>query len=299
VRRNRGHEVEDIRTSSARYLTAGELWAREQLMGLLAARFSPAALVRFLVASQRRTNEQRRERPQTARRMRRWIAAGAAAWAALAGAGIEPFRGATRAFAAWWVLTWLMLDWHIGMFETEDGRPRNLGPADACTLVRVWLVPAAAQAPAPWMAALALVTDGLDGHLARASHPTRIGRDLEGLADAAFAAAALRGALRNGWLGRVAATGELARIGLGFGYALVVWLRSAAAPDPRVLHAARVTTPLRAAGLVAAGLGRRRAADALIIGGAACSAAAIVQALSSRAGQPVSSEGSRWPSRST
>jgi len=211
--------------------------------------------------------------------MRWWIAAGAGAWAAPALAGREPFRRRAGAFAAWWGLTWLMLDWHIGMVETEDGVPRNLGAADGCTLARVWLVPAAADTPAPWMCLLAFASDGLDGRLARASEPTRIGRDLEGLADAAFAAAALRGALRQGWLSRAAAGGELARLGAGFGYTLVVWLGSARAPDPRVLHAARFTTPLRAAGLVAAGLGRRRLADGLLLGGAGWSALAIARAL--------------------
>ena len=215
--------------------------------------------------------------------MRRWVAIGAAAWGALALAGRQPFRRRLGSFAAWWSLTWLMLDWHIGMVETEDGRPRNLGPADACTLARVWLVPAAADEPAPWMCVLAFVSDGLDGRFARASEPTRIGRDLEGLADAMFAAAALRGALRQGWLGKRAGHGELVRLAVGFGYAWVVWLRSASAPDPRVLHAARVTTPVRAAGLVAAGLGRRRLADALVLGGAGWSAGAIVLALARRA----------------
>ena len=132
------------------------------------------------------------------------------------------------------------------------------------------------------MCALAFVTDGLDGRLARASEPTRIGRDLEGLADWAFAAAALRGAVRRGWLGRAAGIGELARLGVGLGYALFVWFGSAAAPDPRVLHAARVTTPVRAGGLVAAGLGHRRLADALVAGGAAWSVVAIGRALVSR-----------------
>jgi len=213
--------------------------------------------------------------------MRRWVAAGAGAWAALALTGREPFRRQLGAFAAWWALTWLMLDWHIGMVETDDGRPRNLGPADAWTLARVWLVPAAADSPQPWMCALAFVSDGLDGRLARATEPTRIGRDLEGLADAAFAAAALRGALARGWLGRGAGIGELARLGAGFGYALFIWFGSASAPDPRVLHAARVTTPVRAAGLVAAGMGRRRLADALVVGGALWSAVAIGRALAS------------------
>ena len=172
-----------------------------------------------------------------------------------------------------------MLDWHIGMFETPDGRERNLGPADAMTLTRVWLVPAVADAPAPWMCAVAFATDGLDGALARMGEPTRIGRDLEGLADWGFAAAALRGAVRQGWLGRGAGISELARLGAGLGYALAMWFGSAAAPDPRVLHAARITTPVRAGGLVAAGLGHRRAADALVAGGAAWSAIAIGLAL--------------------
>ena len=259
--------------------TAGELWAREQLELLRDARFAPSAVGRFLVASQRRTNAERRARPRAARRTRCWIGLGAGAWAALALAGREPFRRRAGAFAAWWGLTWLMLDWHIGMVETPDGRPRNLGPADACTLARVWLVPAVADDPAPWMCALAFATDGLDGRLARASEPTRIGRDLEGLADWAFAASALRGAVRSGRLGRAAGAGELLRLGIGLGYALYVWFGSAQVPDPRVLHAARVTTPVRAGGLVAAGLGHRRTADALVAAGAAWSALAIALAL--------------------
>lgn len=210
--------------------------------------------------------------------MRAWIAAGAAAHAALALARQQPFAGGTRAFAVWWALTWLMLDWHIGMLETEDGAPRNLGAADACTLLRVWLVPAAAARPQPWICALALASDGLDGALARRTATTRIGRDLEGLADVAFAAAALRGAVRNDWLGRGAARAELARIALGIGYAGAIWFGRAQAPEARVLHAARAATPLRAAGLVAAGLGRRRAADRLVSGGALCSALATAAA---------------------
>ncbi len=236
-------------------------------------------MARFLLASQRRAGAQRAARPQTARRMRAWIALGAAAWAALAFAQQEPFARRAPAFAAWWALTWLMLDWHIGMLETEDGEPRNLSAADACTLVRVWLVPAAADTPQPWMCALALASDGLDGRLARTrGKPTRLGRDLEGLADVAFAAAALRGARRRGWLGRAAERAELARIAAGLGYTVAVWFGTARPPDARVLRAARATTPLRAAGLVAAGLRRRRLADALVAGGAAGSLAATAAA---------------------
>ena len=180
-----------------------------------------------------------------------------------------------------------MLDWHIGMVETEDGRPRNLGPADACTLARVWLVPAAADAPAPWMCALAFATDGArraaraggraDAHRARPRGARRLGVRGRG---------AVAARVRRGWLGRGGGGGELARLGAGLGYALVVWFGSASAPDPRVLHAARVTTPLRAGGLVAAGLGHRRSADALVVGGAAWSALAIARALRRRARRP-------------
>jgi hypothetical protein len=211
--------------------------------------------------------------------MRAWIAIGAAGWAALALARREPFARRTPAFAAWWALTWLMLDWHIGMLETEDGAPRNLSAADACTLVRVWLVPAAADTPQAWMCALALATDGLDGRLARAhAMPTRLGRDFEGLADIAFAAASLRGARRRGWLSRAAARAELARIAAGLGYTVAVWFGTARPPDARLLRAARATTPVRAAGLVAAGLRRRRVADALVAGGAAAGLAATAAA---------------------
>lgn len=263
-------------------LTEGERWARVQLAELRAAGFAPHAVARFLAESQRRANEQRAARPLTARRTRAWIAVGAGAWAAPALTGREPFRRRGGAFAAWWALIWLMLDWHIGMLETEDGEARNLGPADACTLLRVWLVPAAADEPRPWMCALAFASDALDGRLARATAPTRFGRDLEGVADAAFAVAALRGARRHGWIGAGAARAELARIALGAGYA-VADAFGASAPDLAVLRAARPAAPIRAAALVAAGLGRRRLAERLLIVGAAWSGAATAAAILRRA----------------
>ncbi len=215
--------------------------------------------------------------------MRAWIVLGAAAWGAPALAGREPFRRRARAFAAWWALTWLMLDWHIGMLETEDGDPRNLGPADACTLARVWLVPAAADAPRAWMTALAFASDGLDGHLARATAPTRLGRDLEGLADAAFAIGALRGARRRDWIGRGPARAELARIALGTSYGVLDAFGSRTGPDPAALRAARPAAPIRAAALLAAGLGRRAIADRLLVLGTAWAAVASAPAVRRRA----------------
>jgi len=256
--------------------TAGEAWTREQLAALRAARFAPGAVVCFLAASQRRAGEVRRARPALARQARRWMAAGAAAWLALGAAGAQPWRRRRRSGLAWWGAVALMLDWHLGMVETPDGRPRPLGPADGATLLRVWLVPVAADDPTPAVVALAAASDLLDGRLARAGAPTRIGRDLEGLADTCFAVAALRGLRRRGRLGRGAAGAELVRQTAGFAYALTVYFGTAAAPDPAVRRAARLTTPLRAGGLLAGALGRRRLADALVASGCAVGVGSVL-----------------------
>ena len=265
-----------------RPLTEGERWTREQLEALLAARFGPRAVAHFLAESQRRSNRIRRERPELARQEVAWIGAGAAAWAALALGGAQPFRRGVRAGLAWWAAAALMLDWHLGMLESEDGRPQALGPADALTLLRVWLVPVALDTPSPLVCGTAAASDVLDGIVARATTgPTRAGRDLEGLADICFAVAALRGALRRGTIGHATAASELVRLGAGFGYALWVYFGRAAAPDPAVVRAARVTTPLRAGGLIAAGLGRRRLADGAVLGGSLWSVAAVARAVRS------------------
>ena len=175
----------------------------------------------------------------------------------------------------------VMLDWHLGMLETPEGHPRALGAADAFTLARAWLVPVTLDSPTPVVCALAGATDVLDGHLARAAAPTRLGRDLEGLVDACFAVAALRAGLREGRVSRAALVGELGRLGAGFGYALFVYFGGASPPDPAVTRAARLTTPVRVAGLIAAGMGRRRLAGALIGAGALWSVGALGAALRS------------------
>jgi phosphatidylglycerophosphate synthase len=260
-------------------LTEGEQWSREQLSTLLAQRFSPPSIARFLLASQRRANAVRSERSELARQAWTWTALGAGAWLVLAGAGVQPFRRRWRGGLAWWVATGVMLDWHLGMVETLDGRPRRLGPADAVTLLRAWLVPVALDDPSPTVCGLAAVSDVLDGHLARRAGPTRIGRDLEGLVDACFAAAALRAAMRRELVAPAVVAGELARLAAGLGYVLYVYFGRASGPDPRVTRAGRVTTPVRAAGLVAAGLGRRRLAGALLGAGAGWSVVAVGRAL--------------------
>lgn len=256
-------------------MTEGERWTQERLEDLRRARFTPAAIAHFLLAAQRRADEQRLARPALARQARSWIAVGGLAWVALAAAGRGPFRRRLRAGLAWWGLTGLMLDWHLGMVETEDGHPRPLGAADACTLLRAWLVPIVADRPGPLVCGLALGTDALDGPLARAGRSTRFGRDLEGVVDAAFATAALRGAVRHGWLGRSAAAVEAGRLVAGTLYAAGSYFGAARAPNRHLARAARATTPVRAAGLLAAGLGRRRAANTLVWVGAVASAIAV------------------------
>lgn len=259
--------------------TEGEAWTQAQLEQLLDGRLRPRAVVRFLAASQQRAGDLRRARPDVARRADAWAAAGGVAWVALALAGVDPFRRRLRCGLASWAATVTMLDWHLGMLETPDGRRRNLGPADAATLLRAWLVPAVADRPSTVLCAVGFATDALDGRLARASEPTRLGRDLEGLVDAAFTAAALRGAWRRGLLGGAVVAGEGLRLLGGFGYALGVYFGRAEAPDSRLLRAGRVVAPGRAAGIVLAVAGHRRAGEALVVTGTAAALATTLAAI--------------------
>lgn len=262
--------------------TEGERWAREELALLRSARFAPPAVARFLVRSQRRANVVRADRPATAARMRAWVAAGALAWMVLAAARVSPFGGRVRAGLGWWAATAVMLDWHLGMLESEDGDPRNLGPADALTLLRAWLIPAVALDGAPVILVLGGATDLLDGVVARATVPTRAGRDLEGLVDACFAAAALRGAVRSGQLHPGVAALELARLGVGFVYGVTVYFAAARRPDPAVLRAARLCTPVRLGGLLAAATGRRRTGATTLAAGSLWSIVTVARALLAR-----------------
>ncbi|MGH2946254.1 MAG: hypothetical protein ACRDPC_08355, partial [Solirubrobacteraceae bacterium] len=223
-----------------------------------------------------------------ARRARRWTCAGAVAWLALAAAGADPFRRRLRKGLSWWAATALMLDWHLGMIETADGRPRNLGAADALTLTRAWLVPVALDSPTPFVCALAAATDALDGPLARRAGPTRAGRDLEGLVDACFSAAALRGGLRRGWLPPIVAGAELMRLGTGLVYAVAVYFGRARPPRVDVLRAARAATAVRTAGLALAGTSRRRTGVALLVVGWTASVALVAASFSRTSGAQAS-----------
>lgn len=260
-------------------MTSGEQWAQAELRQLRARHFTPAAVVAFLAASERRADDVRRARPALARRARRWELAGAVAWSSLALGGREPFRRRAASGLAWWGLVAAMLEWHLGMIESEDGEPRNLGAADALTLARAFLVPVIADDLSTPALTAAALSDVLDGMAARATVPTRAGRDLEGLVDAAILAAALRCARRTGRLSPAVIALELGRITGGFGYTVAVYFALAQAPSETILRAGRLTTPLRLAGLIAAGRGWRRSADTLLPTGSLISILLLAYAL--------------------
>lgn len=244
--------------------TAGELWAQDALATLRAGRWRPDAIRVFLSETFARAAASRTERPALAAQARAWSLTGAVAWTVLAALRVEPFRRRARSGLTWWATVAAMLDWHLAMFETADGHPRMLSGADALTLGRAWLVPVLADdlRVVPVMAAA--TTDVLDGVVARAGSPTRAGRDLEGLVDAAAAGAALIGARRNDRLARGVVALEGLRLAAGYAYVWTGYLRDARSPGRALVGAARATTSVRIGGLALAGAGHRRSGGRLL-----------------------------------
>jgi len=68
----------------------------------------------------------------------------------------------------------------------------------------------------------------------------------------------------------------------GFGYTVAVYFALAQAPSETVLRAGRLTTPLRLAGLIAAGRGWRRSADTLLATGSLISILLLAYAVRAR-----------------
>jgi phosphatidylglycerophosphate synthase len=270
--------------------TEGELWAREQLAILRERRFSPPAAAAFLLAAQQRTNKVRAERHELTRQARQWTSLGAGSWLALGLRGSGEARARVRRGLLWWAACGLMLDWHLGMVETLDGRPCLLGPADALTLARAWLVPLAWERPTPLTCAVAGLSDALDGPIARRRAPTRAGRDFDWVADACFAAAALRGAARHRLLERWALAAEGTWLSVGVARALYAYFIGLDQPDRSVTNSARAFAPLRIAGLLAGAAARRREGSALLGGGALASLALSGYELARRARPWASSE---------
>ncbi len=254
-------------------LTDGERWTEVQLAQLRAVRWRPGAQVAFLVAAQARANTTRSGRPALARQERVWILAGAAVWLVLG--RLCPgcvFRRVQTRGLSWWAGCVVMLDWHLGMLETPDGRPVGLGPADALTMIRAWLVPAVAEIGDPRLVLIGALTDFGDGRLARATRCTRFGRDLEGLVDACFFLAALHGAVAAGHLSPRAAAREQGRLLAGAAIAVGVYFTKGRAPAPTVRQSGRSAAPIRHAALIAAGLGHRGLADCLLLTGTSVAA---------------------------
>jgi hypothetical protein len=264
-----------LRTAQAyspRALTDGERWTAEALGALRAERYRPSAWAWFIRDSLWRSRATRRARPRLARQARRWGAVGAAAWLASCRLArgrptvrLRPLRG-----LAWWFAVWRMLDWHLGMAEGGDGRPRpHLSPADAVTLARLWLVPVAIgvrRSPRglPAVIVLGALTDALDGALARRRGRTRLGRDLDTIADLCFLTTA-------GFAARAA--GRLPRPGvwaLGMRHAAGVALATGAAfgrARRPAIRARPAGGALRVSGLALCAGDRPRAGTIILLAG--------------------------------
>jgi cardiolipin synthase len=161
-------------------------WTRETLAELRASQFRPRAWLRFLAKSFERAAELRREHWRAHRQSLALGAGGLVVWTSVAVAG-EPALAAIG--AGWWLLTMLMLNWHLGLLERPDGSPLpSLGVANILSLGRLGLVPVLPVLK-PELLATALivagVTNALDGYLARRRREeTRLGFWLDGVADA-------------------------------------------------------------------------------------------------------------------
>jgi len=269
VVRTRGLERGDPEPTATVEGTEGERWTREALDRLRARSFSPPGLLEFLAASFARARHVRARRPELVAQSRRFGAAGLVASAALG-------PGAMVRWVAWWA----MLDWHLGMVETtgSERRARALEAADIVTLARLWAAPLARRSPHPAVIAAASATDVVDGLLARQTGPTRLGRDLDSAADAAFFHAAVRGLVERGSLSRWVLAAERAQLVAGISLGSASYLGASARPATlaqRALPASLGTAGL----LLAASAGRRvRGGTHADRGGARGTAHALVTA---------------------
>ncbi len=227
---------------SPRALTEGERWTADALHELRRARYMPRAWRRFLRRSLERSGETRRARPRLTWQGRRWGVVGAVAWlgACRLAAGREDLRFHPLGGLVWWAAVWQMLDWHLGMAEGGDGRPRDsLSPADAFSLVRFWLVPAIWGTERSELTAVIVLgglTDWLDGELARRRGRTRLGRDLDTTADLAFLGLAAVRARRVGVLPVVGFWALAVRYAVGMALALGAVFGRARRPAIRAMR---------------------------------------------------------------
>jgi phosphatidylglycerophosphate synthase len=257
---------------SPRPLTEGERWVAEALLDLRREGYRLAAWRGFIRRSLDRAAETRRTRPRLARQARIWGLCGAAAWIAACRAadrrGEIPLRRV--AGLVWWGAAWKMLDWHLGMAEGGDGEPRErLSSADAVTLSRFWLVPLVwpLRTRARWFPALIAaggLSDWLDGALARGSGRTRLGRDLDTMADLAFLGTGASAAVAAGRLPALGAYSLAGRYAAGTVLALGGVFGRARRP---AIRARPWGGALRVSGLALAVAGWRRTGTVVLIAG--------------------------------
>ncbi|WP_249011910.1 CDP-alcohol phosphatidyltransferase family protein [Conexibacter sp. DBS9H8] len=276
--------------------TAGEQWAADALTDLRRDGFAPAAVGRFLTRSVQRARESRLARPDLARQSLRWQAIGtllllAVRERAVAGGRPQPTRAE---LVTWLVLVGRMLDWHLGMLESDAGVPRErLDTADALMLGRAAIAPFIAAAPPDADTFMALIgagalSDLLDGRLARRRGPTRLGRDFDSLADSAFRIAAISGARRAGWIGPTVTRLHLARqswLGLGAAWQWFGHSTRPAVPEATV----RWHVPLLLGGLAVAPCHRRTGELLIATGLLWATAAPLLPGSTDPAGLPSSS----------
>lgn len=270
----------------------GERWSRELLADLGASGYRPDGWSSFVGRSLERAAVTRRARPELARQVHGWLGM----WlAASAGARVP---AAARLFPRvppgrelrWWAATALLLRWHLGMVEGPRGEPRErLGRADALALGRVWAAPRLARArePGAFLALLALVSaaDAVDGPLARRSGATRLGRDLDRLADLCAFGAAVGAAGRAGWVTPWARRAFALRCAAGAGYVTAHYFLRTVAPRPVARDVTRVLTPALVAGLAVGAVGARRVGSVAVAGASLVTLAAQI-AVSGRRASP-------------
>ncbi len=257
---------------SPRPLTDGERWTADELSKLRAKHYRPTAWAAFLGSSLKRSNVNRSERPLMARQARAWGAGGAVAWSVACAAAQRrgDFRLRLMPGLVWWFGVWQMLDWHLGMAEGGDGDPRErLSPADAITLARFWLVPAAlgtarSSRGLPTVVALGALSDWLDGNLGRRHGRTRLGRDLDTTADLAFVTTVAIAARSAGRIPPLGFSVLIARQSVGLAVSLGAVIGRARRPAVR---ARPWGAALRLSGLAICTTGAMRFGTLLLIAG--------------------------------
>jgi phosphatidylglycerophosphate synthase len=131
----------------------------------------------------------------------------------------------------------------------------------------------------------AAITDGLDGLLARRAGATRLGRDLDPVADALTAVAAAGAARRAGWVSTGAAGLLLARTAAPVAVVAATYFRTGTRPPTDAFRATRHLSPALIAGLALAPFTRR--AGSALTSAASIASLALALRLADSTTQPL------------